>query len=468
MDNSKGNRGSGSVGSGAATAPSNAAAKKKRKRKPRRNPQWKGAAVSSKHGPPLAPTLKVTIRNIYAVDVAQTIQNLVSAANENSLTALPMTAKELVPKLLLDEASLQQLVNEAKLAEEATKNWKEGGDSKDAAEVNSVAEKIDSSNADVVSSDKANDPVSVDSLATVVARSLKIADVESNPNKKFGKSQSVDVRVLYMVPPKKTRRRGEKPGIAYLLLTAPAIETKLAPVLEMPPVSAEGKTQVDAVTMNGAVDETKPSDCVPPTVDYSRDVAKGRLLLQNAVELLQVSATKASSPPMTVEESKNNKVWKQQPFSSRSPVDRLAGTIFETEDYQQFLEGTVRREEQLKARPKPAPGGGMTSGGGATSAPGSDAQPVAALVLHLQKKQEEEKKRKLALRKTKDEKKGKPSNSAKAKPQSGLTNGVKGGSVENGKVPNKTRGGNRRVRKKKPSNPNGKQPDRNSKKPSGG
>jgi hypothetical protein len=473
MDDSKAHRSSGSVGSAAATSQPNAIAKKKRKRKPRRNPQRKGAAVSSKHGPPLAPSLKVTIRNIFTVDMAQTIQNLISAANENSPTVLSMTAKDLMPKVVLDETSLQQLVDEMKLAEEAAKKWKEEGDSKNAIGVNSVAEKDDNSNAHALSSDKTNemnDSTSVDNLATVVARSLKITDAESNASKKVGKNQSVLARVLYMVPPKKTRRRGEKPGIAYLLLTAPAIEPKLAPVAELQPVNEEGDLPVDGVTSSAHGDEAKPVDCVLPTVDYSRDVAKGRLLLQNTLELLQVTASNVSTPPMVVEESRNTKVWKQQPFSSRSPVDRLAGTIFETEDYQQFVEGTVRREEQLKARPKPAPGGGvsMTSGGAASNVPGSNAQPVAALVLHLQKKQEEEKKRKLAMRKSKDVKKSKSSNSAGAQKQAALTNGVNGSSVENGRVTNKKKSGNRRVRKKKPSNPNGKQSDNNSKKPNGG
>lgn len=463
MDDSKANRSSGSVGVATSTSQSNAVTKKKRKRKPRRNPQRKGSTVLSKHGPPPPPSLKVTIRNIYAGDVAQTIVNLVSAANENIQTALSISAKELVPKLVLDEESLLQLVNEAKLAEEATQKWKDEGDSKDAIGANSADEKVNSSSGHVSSSDETvavNDSASVDSLAAVVARSLKIAEVAPN---------IVHARVLYMVPPKKTRRRGEKPGVAYLLLTSPAIETKLTPVAEMQSVSEEGNVQANAPVSNVHFDETKPSDCVLPSVDYSRDVAKGRLLLQNTLELLQVTATKASSPPIMVEESKNTKVWKQQPFSSRSPVDRLAGTIFETEDYQQFLEGNVRREEQLKARPKPPPGGGMnlTSGGAGVAVAGSDSQPVAALVLHLQKKQEEEKKRKLAMRKSKDVKKSKPSNSARVNSQTVLKNGVKGESVENGSAPNKKRGGNRRIRKKKPSHPNGKHSDHN-KNPSGG
>jgi hypothetical protein len=469
MDDSKANRSGGSVGLAASTSQPNVITKKKRKRKPRRNPQRKGSAVSLKHGPPPSPSLKVTIRNIYAFDVAQVVVNLVSAANENSLSALSVTAKELVPKLVLDETSLQQMVNEAKLAEEATKKWKEEGDSKDVVSANSEAEKVNSSNDHVASSDKKiemNASTSVDSLATVVARSLKIADEEINMNKKFGRNESVHARVLYMVPPKKTRRRVEKPGIVYLLLTAPAIEIKLSPVAELQSVNEEGNVQVDAAVSSAHFDDITPSDCVLPTLDYSRDVAKGPLLLQNTLELLQVTATNLSSPPMMVEESRNTKVWKQQPFSCRSPVDRLAGTIFETEDYQQFLEGNVRREEQLKARPKPAPGGGISMSGGGTAAglPGSESQPVAALVLHLQKKQEEEKKRKLAMRKSKDVKKS----SVKVHSQELLKNGIKGGGVENGSVLNKKRGGNRRVRKKKPSNPNGKHSDHNSKKPSGG
>jgi hypothetical protein len=39
-------------------------------------------------------------------------------------------------------------------------------------------------------------------------------------------TSGIAARVLYICPPKKTRRRGEKPGCAYLLLTAPNIEAK--------------------------------------------------------------------------------------------------------------------------------------------------------------------------------------------------------------------------------------------------
>ena len=477
MNNSKqGNRGIGPDVS-SPTTQQNVNTKKKRKRKPRRNPQRKvGVAASSKYKPPLAPVMKVTIRNIFSVDVAQTIQNLISSSNENSLPVSSVAAKSLVPKIVLDETSLKQLVDEAKAAEEALKKWKDELDAKNADTENALDGKRDSSNAQVSSTNKANesnDSEPVDNLATVVAKSLKISSDTEGKSKKFAKNQSVHARVLYMVPSKKTRRRGEKPGVAYLLLTAPAMETQLAPVAELHSVVEEENLPAAAVTSNADGDETKSSLEYPlPSVDHSRSVAKGRFLLQNTLELLQTIASKAS-PPLVVEESMNTKVWKQQPFSSRSPVDRLAGTVFETEDYQQFFEGTLRREEQRKARPKPTPGGVMIgnvacAGVSGTSASGTDSQPVAALVLHLQKKQEEEKKRKMAKRKGKDVKQSRGSCSAVAQPQS-VTNGVKGSSAESGKASaSKKRGGNRRIRKNKPSNPSAKHTSQSSAKNSNG
>jgi hypothetical protein len=277
--------------------------------------------------------------------------------------------------------------------------------------------------------------------------------------------------VLYIVPPKATRRRGEKPGIAYLLLISPPIETQLAPVTELHPISEEMNTDVVDTTVqvgSNATPSTTSTSANVPAVDYSRDIAKRRLLLQNALESLQVASTKimmqSNDTMMIVEESLNTKGWKQQPFSSKSPVDRMAGSIFESDDYEQFLEATVRREQQRKARPKPVPGGGLigtttlSSGtNGAATSVGADSKPVAALVLHLQKKQEEENQRKLAKRKGRDATKSKASIVVTVQPKVILSNVIAGGE-QVGKMKNKKRG-SRRVKNKNVTAQNGKKTD---------
>jgi hypothetical protein len=83
--------------------------KKKRKNKRRRNPQRKGsgASSSSHRGPPLTPTVKVTVRNIRDADVAQTIRTLIFKANEK-IQSTATSSNALDPLLALDEVALEK------------------------------------------------------------------------------------------------------------------------------------------------------------------------------------------------------------------------------------------------------------------------------------------------------------------------------------------------------------------------
>jgi hypothetical protein len=420
---------------------------KKRKNKRRRNPQRKGSgSVSSSHrGPPLAPTLKVTIRNIRDADVAQTIRTLVATSNENSQTI--STQQSLEPKLMIDEKSLQKLINYGKLVAAATAKWQNEIESKGAIE--SETKTAD----DLAKTDEQAEQLvsnSVDTLAAQIEKSMNVSDVGIGDKCLSKKQQIVEVRTLYFVPPKGTRRRGEKPGVAYLVLAGPPIEKKILPITELHPISEEDNNTdiINEVTSPASdvlapVIAAKPSNAKPPNVDYSRDIAQRRLLLQNALESLQFAAKKitnsmhSADTGLVVEESMNTKIWKQQPFTPSSPVDRMAGSIFTTDDYQQFIENTQRSEQERKARPKPPPGGGVlvpsattvatsSSGGTTPATTTTNGAPVAALVLHLQKKQEEENKRKLAKQLTKVAKKNTSTNQSKkssVKPKAILTNG---------------------------------------------
>lgn len=459
-------RGGSGGGCGATTTTTTTAAnKKKRKNKRRRDPR-KGPSsnntVAAARGPPLAPVLKVTIRNIHSggtADVAERIRALIRSANEK-LTALD-------PKLVLDEAHLKQLVvdDEKKLVVEVEADRNESADSAVNGDVK--AEKAAAGDTTVDETKPDNESTAVkdtpEYLAAAIGANLHISDHENSVNLR----NQIVTRVLYMVPPKKTRRRGEKPGVAYLVLTAPPVEI-LASVVE-PAVERSDETVASQKSTTTAASVTSSSSAPPPVVDYSRDVAKRRLMLQHALDAMQwvVSADASNNvDAMVVQESVNSKTWKQQqqPLLSKavaraSPLDRLTGTIFETDDYLQFLEKTAKEEEQRKARPKPAPGGSMAFGSGSAAA--ADAQPVAALVLHLQKKQEEEKMRKLAKRKAKDTKKKRVPGPSGSNVTAIVGAGSSGGG--GGKLVDKKRG--RRPKKKKGTPSNGKKSDAT--KPSG-
>lgn len=143
------------------------------------------------------------------------------------------------------------------------------------------------------------------------------------------------VRIMYIVPPRRSRRRGSMPGSVYLILTVTGVATD----------------------ENGT--------------------ARTRLRLQAALDQLQQQTTSNPSSTITVEEALNAKAWKgTRRFGNET------GTIFETADYKQWLESTAAATTERSNRPKPVPGGASTiSTAGATNE-----APVAALVTYLQNK----------------------------------------------------------------------------------
>jgi hypothetical protein len=433
-------RGDGGSVSGSGTAAVN---KKKRRNKRRRDPR---KAPPSARGPPPTPVLKVTIRNIFSSNVAESVCSLVSRANEK-LTALD-------PKMVLDEVHLAQLVADENSALEAEKMWR--AEKENASSDNECA-KGENDEGVAVEADAIKESETIDGLIADVDKNLHISiangiNSENTSSANGGgiclNGNQITTRVLYFVAPKKTHRRGEKPGVAYLVLSAPPMET-LAPVVE-PRSSTATATQEPLLNGNSETAKSHSSlVTVPPsTLDYTRDVAKRRLMLQKAFDAMRAVVAADSShnaDAMVVEESVNVKTWKQQLPNRSSPVDRMVGNIFDTDDYKQFLERTAKEEEQRLARPKPAPGGGMAHGGFGADAM---AQPVAALVLHLQHKQEEEKKRKLAKRKTKETKAKKLVTSNNAEKVSAVGKGGRG----EGQKPADHKRIRRTKRKKPPSN----------------
>ena len=449
-------------------------------------------------GPPPAPVLKLTLRRIQplhlpkvaehgsavsvSVAVAGTTGGADQASPASNATPLPqqpqpqlqvteqlaLLVQSLVkkvnlklkgfhcnePKLLLDEASLQQLVEEDRAAQRALEKWKE---EKEAPLLLVEEAEETETKIDIIKSDSDSDAAGAagsvvaehdgrdttlapaTAITTAITTATAVTPAESNTNSQQCNtnssintassvaSTSITVRILYMVSPKKTRRRGDKPGCIFWVLQAPPVETRAhADAAVVPPTIPED--QPAKGPGEGGLPSSKapaPAAEPPVVVDYSRDLTRRRLMLEHALEALQAVVASenqlqqpSSADKLVLEESLNVKVWKQAAYMNKSKQhDRIVGTILETPDYVEFLEQQANTRAERLARPRPTPGGVFV---GATTVASSavttvegegdktntntntpmmvNGAPVAAIVLHLKKKQEEEKMRKTARR----------------------------------------------------------------------
>jgi len=257
----------------------------------------------------------------------------------------------------------------------------------------------------------------------------------------------ITARPLYVVPPKKTSRRGERAGKAFVLLIGPkiqkekpspshfiTIEKKAEKGKEERPASEiqlphsvtleqklfEGADEDGDATVATTTSRSAPIDAME-TTNYPRELAKGRLLLSNVIKSLsQLAAADSKTEELfsgcIVEQSMNGKTWKM--FQNKSRPDRREGTIKGTVDYKEWLETIEKQKEVLKARPKPVPGGGgtttstasATAGGGGGGIPKGEerldenGQTVSSLVQHLRLEKQDAKRKK--TQKKKEESRG--------------------------------------------------------------
>lgn len=363
-----------------------------------------------RRGPPQSPQTKICLRNIGNTDVYGTVQ----AIAERIIQPLVAQANErLETKLCLDEASLLKLVEGDKLAKQAREAWQKQQQQKEQedAEAEKQEKKAEEEEAtpsraeSMASEPKAED----DTTAAALVTGMKELDMNEKSTTR------IFVRPIYAVPPKKTRRRGEKPGNAYLILTTPpipAVEMAPPPAVEEAP-AAEG----DGGEMEGAGNHDVTTEAVPPPppptpvkMDYSRQMAERQLALERAVEALHAVAVASREEwaGCVVEEAKNPKSWRPP-----QRKDHREGTVQDSPGFKAFLEMAVKEKQDLQARPKPTPGGGLAalstglavSNSSAASNTNDGGKPVAALVLHLQKKREHEKVLKKKKRKVKDSQK---------------------------------------------------------------
>ena len=388
--------------------------KQNRHNKGRRQPQHQ---QYRRGGSPQSPTVKITIRNIGNVERYETVEAIAAGIlrtlvdQTNQRLALSATATG-APKMMigLDEPSLLQLVENDKSARQARLEWKnrslvqadEAGEEEKEEENEPMEDVAEPSN----TTENGNTSKPVEATIVSGMKELNIDNKEKN--------DTIHARTLYVVPPKKTRRRGEKPGNIYLVLTTPPIpvvvveEEEVAPVVER-----EGEEANDDDNQTEEEKTAVPPVAVvapaPPKVDYSRQIAERQLALMRAVEIMTAIAAEDAKGDQiwagcAVEESINGKSW-------RAPQrkDHRDGTVQDSPGFTAFMEMTAKGKQDLQARPKPAPGGGLsalssmaatTSDSTATNMSG---KPVAALVLHLQNKRDQEKaQKKNKQRKSKD------------------------------------------------------------------
>jgi hypothetical protein len=394
--------------------------KQGRRKQRRKRPDRRGGATGK--GPPATPVLKVTVRNVTDMEKCGSARKMADMLVSIIQRANATTSKKFDSiQLVVEEMQLQQLLDGDEAAEKAALEWKKQQEEIEQEEDVTEQEENDGDRNESADDEEASfrerkgacEEMKEGETSYAKATSAKTGDDNSVLSIQKG---AIFTRIMYMVPPYLTKRRGIKPGRAYLVLTAPPIET--LPSVQEPPFIRDTLADTSGMTpqQNGeetstvfregeAVEmgplEQKP---VPPTsaVDYSRDIAKRRLFLEHALESL-ISASAGTD--LVVEESLNSKTWRVTTFSKDKTQyhDRMEGTVQETMDYQQFLEKVAKQKEERIARPKPAPGGRSIVAGTATSNDTVD-QPVSALVLHLQKKQQEQKRKKQARRKAKDAK----------------------------------------------------------------
>lgn len=359
----------------------------KRRRDLRRGPR----------GCPPTPQIKVLIRNIRNIQdfgTAQQIIGFVRVLVERANEKLPdkrmqLSAQNLDRLVQQEQAALQERemweeslkVIEPEPEEEANENEPNEDESATKDEGEDAAAAGDDTEM-AVEETTAPKRTAADIVANVIPamQSLKVSSEATSVR------DAITTTVMYICPPKKTRRRGEKPGCVYLLLTAPTLETKAPP-----------RTVPAPAPVTNADGTIEPAPV--PYVDYTPEVTQRRLLLQLAVDSMTASAlddatSKQEWAGSVVEEALNPK-----PLKSTFRPDRMHGTVQETPDYVQFLERTAHEKQERSERPKPAPGGGLAA---AMNAAGDNGQPTAALVLHLQAKHDELNKRNKAKRKARD------------------------------------------------------------------
>jgi len=425
----------------------------------KRNRSHKASGSNNGTPSPLVhlPHAKITLRHVGDVDkcgnyskMIDLIQRLVGDVNAsllngsaNALSADKGGETFVLPEefssipIILEKSSIERvlLVEQSLNTKEATKAV-EGGEKKDGDVPKKVIEKVVGN--EPFDELQARSPAgintnvksgTVESLETKLFPSgqktnnivpVEVGEGRKEPEKEVYKNK-ISARVLYMVPPHKSRRRGVITGHAYIVLHPP-----------MPRFIVEkAKVQEDKLLANSG--NINISNASAPSVgniitaaDRTKALAQSRLILRqtifNLAQSCKTDIGKELYRGMKVEMSPSQKIWKFDPFPvcNNTSVNGKKGhgysghyhakydsTIEQSEDFQAFLDKRTKNEEEIAKRPKPPPGGGTTEvtvgvdGLEITAKATEDSksnwsamvqetmengQPIPALVLHLRQK----------------------------------------------------------------------------------
>jgi len=423
------------------------------------------------NGPPPPPQIKLTIRNIQNSEkfgsVKSVLEELVAKLMEacvekkaNSQYAIEMD-RTAVRYLITEEERIKERREQIE-RDKARLLEKKEEENENENETNNSNENSKNTNGNGVGGDK-NDKIEEGKEEKLRSDPSTEAKDTPNANNKLdvilapktpSKIPTINARPLYVVPPRKTRRRGERGGTAYVLLIGPKIEKK-KPVTAIPKEggknSSSSKPEDDS-DKQGPTAVSDPADGIKQTpettspegkiINYPQELAKGRLLLSNALKALIELMADAQTQEYVfsgciVEQSMNGKTWKVFQKNSSRP-DRREGTIQSTADFKEWMENVAKQKEELKARPKPVPGGGVIGTTAAsTTANGEeveeDGQVVSSLVLHIRNKKLEAKRKKSQKKKKKDESNNAAASSNSGSNDKGDATAAAAGSSENDK-----------------------------------
>ena len=201
------------------------------------------------------------------------------------------------------------------------------------------------------------------------------------------------------MPTRKSRRRGEIPGRAYLLLQPP-MPQHLREKISGPALGSESYAN--------APSETSDSVMITPS-DRSKAVSQSRITLNCTLNHIEkvLSADSLSEQRFRkarIEQCLNSKSWKAEKsssFATSTFVSRLDSTLETSDDFKLFLDKRTKLEEERLNRPKPLAGGVIESSRLAVDAVGANSQvtnsengmPISAILLHLRTKRENESKK---------------------------------------------------------------------------
>lgn len=159
--------------------------------------------------------------------------------------------------------------------------------------------------------------------------------------------------------------------------------------------SIQAPSEVDSMKQSNALSET---DITP--ADRSKAFALARIVLNQAVESLsKVCKTNDTTKEkiyssVQVFASQSQKIWKDDAAKGKKGsrmITKYENTIEKNEDFLKFIEGRKAMEEERLNRPKPQPGGGLSTSAvieskGTGVSLDENGQPVSAIVLHLRQK----------------------------------------------------------------------------------